>query len=181
MNEHSHPANAPASEEALQDPVCGMSVTRESRHHHQYAGEDFYFCSAGCKDKFAAAPDKYLSDEDDQEDADPRAWYTCPMHPEVRQQGPGTCPKCGMALEPGAPSLEEEENPELIDFRRRFWVSLPFTLVVFVLAMFGHGRGWLPEGWQSWVELIFATPVVLWAAVLCAGSAIGQQSQSQHP
>ncbi|MEX2469855.1 MAG: heavy metal translocating P-type ATPase, partial [Pseudohongiellaceae bacterium] len=142
-----------------------MSVSRESKHHHQHAGEDFYFCSAGCKDKFVAAPDKYLGDADDQEEADPRAWYTCPMHPEIRQQGPGTCPKCGMALEPETPSLEEEENPELIDFRRRFWVSLPFTLVVFVLAMFGHGRGWLPEGWQNWVELVLATPVVLWAGL----------------
>ncbi len=144
------------------DPVCGMTVTAESSHHHHHAGTDYYFCSAGCQSKFSADPDKYLG-EKEAEEADPEAWYTCPMHPEIRQQGPGTCPKCGMALEPETPSLEEEENPELIDFRRRFWGSLPFTAVVFVLAMFGHGRDWLPEGWQSWVELVLATPVVLWA------------------
>lgn len=95
--------------------------------------------------------------------ANPDAIYTCPMHPEVRQKGPGTCPKCGMALEPEAPSLEKEDNPELRDFSRRFWWSLPFTAVVFVLAMFGHGRGWMPGTIQNWLELALATPVVLWA------------------
>lgn len=153
---------------ALIDPVCGMSVTVNSAHHHTHEHQDYYFCSAGCQKKFSSDPDKYLSgrgDSNDQEVADPKAWYICPMDPEVRQRGPGTCPKCGMALEPEAPSLDEEENPELIDFRRRFWWTLPLTAVVFVLAMFGHGRGWLPEGWQNWVELFLATPVVLWAGL----------------
>lgn len=150
---------------ALTDPVCGMSVTTDSNHHFQYQGDDYYFCCAGCKNKFSDNPEKYLHPDSDADAAasDPDAWYTCPMDPEVRQKGPGTCPKCGMALEPEAPSLDEEENPELIDFRRRFWGTLPFTAVVFVLTMFGHGRGWLPEGWQSWVELVLASPVVLWA------------------
>lgn len=152
------------NDQELKDPVCGMSVTADSEHHHVHDNQDYYFCSAGCLSKFSADPDKYLG-EASAEDDDPDAWYTCPMHPEVRQRGPGTCPKCGMALEPEAPSLDEEENPELIDFRRRFWWTLPFTAVVFVLAMFGHGRGWLPEGWQSWVELVLATPVVLWAGL----------------
>jgi len=85
------------------------------------------------------------------------------MHPEIRQPGPGNCPKCGMALEPVLPDLEERENPELVDFRRRFWGTLPLTLVVFVLAMFGHRLGWFAMDTQSWIELALATPVVLWA------------------
>ena len=149
----------------LIDPVCGMSVTVNSSHHYVYVDQDYYFCCAGCKDKFASDPEKYLGDSNDQEMADPKAWYICPMDPEVRQRGPGTCPKCGMALDPEAPSLDDEENPELIDFRRRFWWTLPLTTIVFVLAMFGHGRGWLPHGWQNWVELVLATPVVLWAGL----------------
>jgi Cu+-exporting ATPase len=150
------------------DSVCGMSVTANSSNHYTHGDQKYYFCSAGCRDKFASDPDKYLSDRgdrSDQEGADPKAWYICPMDPEVRQRGPGTCPKCGMALEPEAPSLDEEESPELNDFRRRFWRTLPLTAIVFVLAMFGHGRGWLPDGWQNWVELLLATPVVLWAGL----------------
>ncbi|WP_290368080.1 copper-transporting P-type ATPase [Cupriavidus taiwanensis] len=98
--------------------------------------------------------------------AEPRAEgtiYTCPMHPEIRQDHPGNCPKCGMALEPLLPEPDEGENPELTDFRRRFWWTLPLTGVVFVLAMFGHRLGWLDLSAQSWVELVLATPVVLWA------------------
>ena len=89
--------------------------------------------------------------------------YTCPMHPEIRQDHPGNCPKCGMALEPELPSLEEDENPELRDFQRRFWWTLPLTFVVFVLAMFGHRLHWMDMRTQSWVELVIATPIVLWA------------------
>lgn len=150
--------------DSMQDPVCHMSVTAESPHHFEFEGEDYYFCCAGCKSKLAADPHKYLHpSEEPEQEADPEAWYTCPMDPEVRQQGPGTCPKCGMALEPEAPTLSDEENPELTDFRRRFQVSLPFTTLVFILAMFGHGRQWLPMGWQPWVEFVLATPVVLWS------------------
>ncbi len=149
----------------LKDPVCGMSVTTESSHHHEVDNADYYFCSAGCQKKFAADPQHYLGGMAAQEDTDPRAWHICPMHPEIRQRGPGSCPKCGMALESEAPSLDDEENPELTDFRRRFWWTLPCTGIVFVLAMFGHGRGWLPAGWQSWVELVLATPVVAWAGL----------------
>ena len=163
MSEQSGNTQADAVE-SMHDPVCHMSVTAESPHHFEFDAEHYYFCCAGCKNKFAANPHKYLhpGDEPEQE-ADPDAWYTCPMDPEVRQLGPGTCPKCGMALEPESPTLSDEENPELTDFRRRFQVSLPFTAVVFVLAMFGHGRQWLPMGWQPWVELALASPVVLWS------------------
>jgi len=89
--------------------------------------------------------------------------YTCPMHPEVRQDHPGNCPKCGMTLEPELPSLEDDENPELRDFQHRFWWTLPLTAIVFVLAMLGHRLQWMDMAVQSWVELVIATPIVLWA------------------
>ncbi len=148
----------------LKDPVCGMTVTTESSHRAHYDGVDYYFCCQGCQTKFSSDPEKYLNPEPKEEpEGASDAWYTCPMDPEVRQRGPGTCPKCGMALEPEAPSLDDQEDPELVDFRRRFWWSLPFTIMVFVLAMFGHDWSWIPQGWKNWVELVLATPVVLWA------------------
>jgi len=155
-------------EQPLKDVVCGMSVTTESPHHFAYQDQDYYFCGAGCRTKFAADPERYLSPEQGSAEEDPNAastWYICPMDPEVRQLGPGTCPKCGMALEPEMPSLEEEDNPELTDFSRRFWWTLPLSLAVFVLAMFGHGRNWMPGHVQNWVEFALATPVVLWAGL----------------
>ncbi|OGO96136.1 MAG: copper-translocating P-type ATPase [Curvibacter sp. GWA2_64_110] len=88
--------------------------------------------------------------------------YTCPMHPEVRQDHPGNCPKCGMTLEPVLPSLDDEENPELADFRHRFWWTLPLTTVVTVMAMFGHRFGWMAMATQSWLELVLSVPIVLW-------------------
>ncbi|MEE4109473.1 MAG: heavy metal translocating P-type ATPase [Halieaceae bacterium] len=146
------------------DPVCGMSVSPDTDHRHEYRGEQYFFCSARCRDRFASEPQKYLDpDAGNAEEADPSAWYTCPMHPEVRRQGPGTCPRCGMALEPEAPSLDEEADPELVDFTRRFWIGLPLSFAVFILAMFGHG--WLPARWHNWVELLLASPVVLWCGL----------------
>lgn len=154
----------------LTDPVCGMQVTTDSAHQFHFSGHDYYFCSAGCKTRFAQAPSKFLNKSEQQlVPADENAIYTCPMHPEVRQKGPGICPDCGMALEPEMPSIvdDEQENPELVDFRRRFWLSLPFTAIVFVLAMFGHGvaggEPWLHNATQNWIELLLTTPVVLWA------------------
>ncbi|WOJ92896.1 heavy metal translocating P-type ATPase [Congregibacter variabilis] len=151
------------SPETGKDPVCGMSVDAKSTHRYQHKGQTFCFCSAGCQSKFATSPDHYLAEGDKQEATELGVWHTCPMHPEVRQSGPGTCPKCGMALEPEAPSLGDSEHPELVDFRRRFLFSLPFTTMVFALAMLGHGHSWLPGIWQNWLELMLATPVVLWA------------------
>nr|WP_084062420.1 heavy metal translocating P-type ATPase [Arenimonas malthae] len=157
--------------EQPRDPVCGMFVAGplfvlrgDTRYH---------FCSERCRQKFLADPARYL-------DADaliegmtptpvppvaavPGARYTCPMHPEIVQDGPGTCPKCGMALEPMLPSLEEDENPELADFTRRFWSTLPATLMVLTLAMFGHQWDGMDATTRSWLELALATPVVLWA------------------
>ena len=154
---------------SLKDPVCGMTVEETSPHKMHHGGETYYFCSAHCQHRFAANPEQFLNPSQTPTPVgDENVWYTCPMHPEVRQHGPGTCPKCGMALEPEAPSLDDEENPELTDFRRRFWFTLPLTLAVLVLAMAGHGRQWFAGGWfgeatQNWIELALATPVVLWA------------------
>jgi Cu+-exporting ATPase len=148
------------------DPVCGMVVNKGSDHHAEHDGQDFYFCSSGCKSKFVADPEKYLkppATDKPEQPAPKAAIYTCPMHPEIRQGHPGTCPKCGMALEPEMPSLDEDENTELVDFTHRFWWTLPMTVAVFVLAMFGHQLGWMDMATQSWVELVLSIPIVLWA------------------
>jgi Cu+-exporting ATPase len=161
-------APAPAT---LKDPVCGMTVTESSPHRHEHAGTTYYFCCEACRAKFAAAPEKHLapaaapasrSDQQDSSPAPAGTIYVCPMHPEVRQDRPGNCPKCGMALEPEMPSLEEEENPELIAFQRRFWLTLPLTIAVAFLAMFGHRVGWFDMTTQGWIELALSIPVVLW-------------------
>jgi P-type Cu+ transporter len=117
------------------------------RHHHHHHGD--VAPEEGGKPFTAAAPEGTI--------------YTCPMHPEIRQPAPGNCPKCGMTLEPVMPSLEDEENPELADFRRRFWWTLPLTVMATLMAMFGHRlvHGGLPQ--QSWLELLLTTPVILWA------------------
>jgi len=164
------------SDAILKDPVCGMTVTEKSPHQHVHDGLTYYFCSAGCKTKFAADPLKYLAPAPAvaHAPAPAGAVYVCPMHPEIRRDRPGTCPKCGMALEPDVASLDDDESPELADFRRRFWWSLPFTISVFVLAMFGHDAGWFGMATQSWIELALSVPVVLWAGwpffVRCAQS-----------
>lgn len=152
----------------LKDPVCGMNVAEQSPSKHEHTGKPYYFCSAGCKTKFMADPERYLKPK--QEAAVHETFkavagtvYTCPMHPEIRQDHPGHCPKCGMSLEPLMPSMDDDENPELKDFSQRFWWTLPLTVVVTVLAMFGHQLGLFAMGTQSWVELILSLPIVLWA------------------
>lgn len=147
------------------DPVCGMKVGADPVKKIRHEGQTYHFCSTKCMDKFRVSP---------QQDIDPAPHepaaaapegtiYTCPMHPEIRQPQPGNCPICGMTLEPMLPSLEEEENPELVDFKRRLWWTLPLTVIVTVLAMAGHRifKGGLPG--QSWIEFVLSTPVVLWA------------------
>ncbi|MEG3184331.1 heavy metal translocating P-type ATPase [Lysobacter erysipheiresistens] len=156
-------AAAPSTPTTVTDPVCGMQVDpATSAHHTKHAGETYHFCSARCRERFVATPDKYLSPSEP-EPAVPGAIYTCPMHPEIRQEGPGTCPICGMALEPEMPSLDEEENPELRDFSHRFWWTLPLTLIVLALAMFGHYWPALSATTRTWIELVLSGPVVLWA------------------
>ena len=172
--DHHHGISAPpptavaeAADGGLKDPVCGMTVTPQSPHVLQHAGKPVYFCSAGCKNKFAADPEKYQTAPAVAAPAAAPAIagtiYTCPMHPEVRQDHPGSCPKCGMGLEPELPSLDAGEDPELLDFQRRFFWTLPLTVLVTLLAMAGHRLAWFPMATQSWIELALSLPVVLWA------------------
>ena len=165
---HDHGAVAQDDTHKVKDPVCGMIVDpHTAQHKAEHAGRPYYFCSAGCRAKFLAEPESYL---------DPAAAevvpilegtvYTCPMHPEIRQDGPGSCPICGMALEPVLVSLEAEPNVELIDMTRRFWIGLVLAIPVFILEMGGHLFGLthaIGQQVSNWLQLILATPVVLWA------------------
>ncbi len=159
----------------MKDPVCGMTVTSKSHHMVEHEGQSVYFCSATCKRKFSAKPAQYLSTSRHVnapasmptptkfEPVPAGGSYTCPMHPEVVQDHPGACPKCGMALEPVMPTLEEGESPELLDFKRRFIWTLPLTVVVTFLAMVGHRLQLFEMATQSWIELVLSLPIVLWA------------------
>ena len=146
------------------DPVCGMKVDpAKSRHRHAHGGRDYFFCSAGCRGKFAADPERYLGQQiaKPSPPAPEGTIYTCPMHPEIRQVGPGTCPICGMALEPEAGG--EDAGGELADMTRRLWISAILALPVVVLEMGGHlGFAPLPHQTSRFVQLALATPVVLW-------------------
>lgn len=155
-----------------EDPVCGMKVdTSAGKPSHIHDGQEYHFCSQGCHDKFAGDPEHYLSGAHRQvaENAPSGTIFTCPMHPEIVQEGPGTCPICGMALEPmGIPTGDEGPNPELIDFRRRFWVGAVLAVPLLVLAMgpfvgLGFVRDLLGERPTLWTELVLGTPVILWA------------------
>ena len=154
---------APASGGAV-DPVCGMSVDpATTKHHADYQGKTYYFCCNGCRTKFATDPQKYLKPREPAPVVEGTV-YTCPMHPEIRQQGPGFCPICGMALEPEMPAADTGPNPELTDMTRRFWIGLVLALPVIVLEMSGHfGAHWLAPSMANYVQFAFATPVVLWA------------------
>jgi Cu+-exporting ATPase len=148
------------------DPVCGMSVDPQTaKHRLAYKGQDYFFCSGRCRERFEAEPEKFLAAKAPEPAAPAGAIYTCPMHPEVRQPGPGSCPICGMALEPEQISLDDAPDPELIDMTRRFWIALALTLPVFVIDMGGHFSGMhlVPPNWSNWVSFVLATPVVLWA------------------
>jgi Cu+-exporting ATPase len=151
---------------AALDPVCGMTVDpNTAKHRADYKGHSYYFCAAACRTKFVGDPQKYLGERT------PRAMpegaiYICPMHLEVRQIGSGTCPVCGMALEPEIAAAETEPNPELAYMRRRFWIGLVLTLPVFALEMGGHLTGLhmlLGRAQSNWIQFALATPVVLWA------------------
>ncbi|MFN2381337.1 MAG: heavy metal translocating P-type ATPase [Guyparkeria sp.] len=153
------------------DPVCGMQVDpATSDHRSEYDGETYHFCSDHCRARFDENPEHYLSADDPSGDSaaaeDTDAIYICPMHPEIRQQGPGSCPICGMALEPETVSRDDGPNPELLDMTRRFWIGALLTLPLFLIAMGGHFLGidrWIAPQVNHWVQLLLATPVVLWA------------------
>ncbi|SDO42312.1 Cu+-exporting ATPase [Pseudomonas reinekei] len=169
--EHGPIQNSEPQATGSHDPVCGMTVSNDSQFSTEYEGQNYRFCSQKCQTTFRAAPERYRIsqlkiEQVPQTTTEPltgAAEYTCPMHPEIRQIGPGVCPKCGMTLEPVIPELEEEENLELKDFTRRFWWTLPLTVIVTVLAMGGHALELFHGTTQNWVELGLATPVVLWA------------------
>ena len=152
----------------VKDPVCGMTVDpHTAKHRHTHEGHPYYFCSGKCREKFIADPAKYLKPETKPAAPVPAGTiYTCPMHPEIRQEGPGSCPICGMALEPEIVTADSAPNPELADMTRRFWIGLALTLPVFALEMGGHLTGlhqWLGQQTSNWIQLVLATPVVLWA------------------
>ncbi len=161
-----HAANPSSDADSATDPVCGMQVRIEgAKHTADHGSQTWYFCNPRCRERFLADPGAYTGEKPRPQPAaaPPGTWYICPMDPEVRQQGPGTCPVCGMALEPEMPSLEEEANPELVDFSRRFWWTLPLTLAVVVLAMWGQHLPGLSATARTWLELVLTLPVVLWA------------------
>jgi len=152
--------------EGVRDPVCGMTVDpHKTPHRHTHAGSAYYFCSAGCRGKFAADPAKYLAPPAAKPPVPEGTIYTCPMHPQIRQVGPGVCPICGMALDPEMATAEAAPNPELADMTRRFWIGLVLSLPVVILEMGGHllNLHMLIGQWSNAIQLVLATPVVLWA------------------
>jgi Cu+-exporting ATPase len=161
-----HDGGKPADIAPAIDPVCGMKVNPvTARHRFGYQGQDYFFCSGRCRERFEAEPEKYLKPREAEPPAPAGTIYTCPMHPEVRQEGPGSCPICGMALEPEQVSLDDAPDPELIDMTRRLWIALALTVPVFVIEM-GRHLGLMdlvPGVWSNWISLVLATPVVLWA------------------
>jgi Cu+-exporting ATPase len=184
-----------ASSEMEKDPVCGMSVKKDTPHRYTWNGKEYFFCAASCRDRFAKDPEKYLSarvpspmamhehgatsakasashpgnasaahaSQAASQSAAKAAQWTCPMHPEVVRDAPGSCPICGMALEPRTVSLEEPANPELADMTRRFWVSVAFTVPLVALSALGMAGVDIDTGAMPFIELGLATPVVLWA------------------
>jgi Cu+-exporting ATPase len=167
-----HEGTADQDAEVAIDPVCGMKVKRETaRHRFEYKGQEYLFCGARCRERFQADPENFLKPKPEQARPAPKRQepagtiYTCPMHPEIRQVGPGSCPICGMALEPEQVSLDQRPDPELIDMTKRFWIALVLTAPVFAIEM-GRHLGLMhlvPPPWSNWISFALSTPVVLWA------------------
>jgi Cu+-exporting ATPase len=167
---HGAPPPGPGLSARVKDPVCGMSVDpNKAAHKAEHDGQPFYFCSGGCRGKFLADPGKYLAPEKLEAQPAPKGTiYTCPMHPQIRHEGPGNCPICGMTLEPLVVTAEAPPNHELADMTRRFWIGVVLTLPVFVLEMASHIPGlhvsdFVPPQISTWIQFALATPVVLWA------------------
>ena len=150
------------------DPVCGMSVAPETAAgKYEFEGETYYFCSKGCLNKFRQNPKSFFEEKEEEKlEAESQGTeYTCPMHPEIVQIGPGSCPICGMALEPKIISLDDAPDPEYLDMKRRFWISAALTIPVFILAMaemLPNFHQIIPPKISLWIQFILATPVVLW-------------------
>jgi len=164
---HNHAAAHAVKPGMVKDPVCGMDVDpHKTQHRATHAGQPYYFCSAGCRTKFLSHPDKYLGGAKAAEPVPEGTVYTCPMHPEIRQVGPGSCPICGMALEPLLATADAGPNPELADMTRRFWIGLMLCVPVLFLEMGSHLTGLdhlIPRATSNWLQFALATPVVLWA------------------
>jgi len=163
-HDHSHPAQ----HGGVKDPVCGMTVDAQTIHHAVHGGTTYYFCSPGCRTKFVTDPDRYLAPAAPAApESDSGTIWTCPMHPEIRRDRPGNCPICGMTLEPLIVTSKTGPSPELADMTRRFAVGLALALPVFVLEMGGHIfpaiHHFVPMRIAIWIQLLLATPVVLWA------------------
>jgi P-type Cu+ transporter len=159
-------APAQASDEI--DPVCGMTLGAVAPHRHAHAGRLYHFCSDGCRTKFAAQPERFLSPRGRSPQFAEGTIYTCPMHPQIRQQAPGSCPICGMALEPLMAGDDTGSNPELIDMTRRFWIGAALAVPVVILEMGAHVPGldlhhFVTPQLSAWLQLSLSTPVVLWA------------------
>ena len=177
MTEHAHHHHGATTAEQVKDPVCGMTVDPQTTEHHtEHQGRQYYFCSAGCLGKFVADPGSYLPGAGESDAVEPAVVapaedagleYTCPMHPEIRQAGPGSCPICGMALEPVVVTAGSGPNPELAYMSRRFWIGLALTIPVLILEMGVHIFPALhhvvPPWLSAWIQFFLATPVVLWA------------------
>jgi len=168
---HSHdqqPDQAGAAPTLVKDPVCGMAVDpAKTAHRADHHSATYHLCSAGCRAKFVADPERYLRPAAPVVGPRPGTIWTCPMHPEIRQDHPGNCPICGMALEPVIVTAEAGPSAELIDMTRRFWIGLALALPVFILEMGGHVfpslHHLVPMRVSAWIQLVLATPVVLWA------------------
>ena len=172
MTKHDHAHHTPETipQNMVLDPVCGMSVNvLTSKLHAEHNGQTYHFCGPGCRTKFIANPAKYVGDSVSAAPPEPMpegTIFTCPMHPQIRQNGPGTCPICGMALEPLTVTADSGPNPELADMTRRFWIGLALALPVFILEMGGHLTNLhmlIGQQLSGWIQLALATPVVLWA------------------
>ena len=163
---HGGHAPSPSAPEKVLDVVCGMTVDPvTAKQHFSYKGQEYFFCGARCRERFSVDPESFLKPREPAPPMPEGTIYICPMDPEIRQEGPGTCPICGMALEPETVSLDDGPDPELIDMTRRFWIALALTLPVFVLEMGSHlGLMQLvPQATSNWISFVLATPVVLWA------------------
>ena len=167
-HDHGPHGTATLDDGRVVDPVCGMKVDPKTTPHHlEREGRSFFFCSAGCKTKFEADPHRYLAEAKAPPPPAPAGTiYTCPMHPQIRQVGPGFCPICGMALEPATVTADEGPSPELKDMTRRFWIGLALSVPVLALEMGGHVTGLMmliSRQSSNWIQMALGTPVVLWA------------------
>jgi len=164
---HHHHHATPTAGHEVTDPVCGMTVDpATTKHHATHNGREHHFCSDRCRTRFVADPEQFLAPRSPASAADMHVMHTCPMHPEIHHEGPGSCPICGMALEPETITLDQGPNPELVDMTRRLWIGLALALPVFVLEMGGHmfGLSAMIGAWtSSWIQFALASPVVLWA------------------